>query len=92
MKYKVGFRELGGFVLGCHGNDLQWLDGVFNTKEEAEAAIREDMDAALKQYLEGYEEGEMDNHEVDRDNWEISGSCEETGDDFRCAWEIREIE
>lgn len=90
MKYQVGFREIGSVTLGCHGKDLQWLEGVFDTREDAIRAINEDMDAVLKQYQENGDV-EEDSTFVDRDAWEIRGNYDD-GEDFYCAWQTRDFD
>jgi hypothetical protein len=81
-KFAVIYQEHGEDCLGGHRDEWKKLDGVYDTREEAIAALKKDMDAYKNQWPE-----DVDNFVVE--GWRVIVS--EDFIDASCEWDVVEI-
>lgn len=80
-KFRVGYCEHGNDCLGCHPDEWRLLDEVYDTREEAIEALKQDMETYKGQWGEN-----ADGVEVD--GWKIV--VQDDILDAWCEWDIIE--
>ena len=81
-KFCVIYREHGEDCLGGHRDEWKKLDGDYDTREEAIAALKKDMDIYKKQWNE-------DIGGFETDGWNIV--VQDDVLDASCEWDVAEL-